>query len=63
MTVGFAAAAQSEFDEASARMRKTQRFPYGVVYVPETDRIVIVAGMHGSRRPGYWKNRLKDLEP
>ncbi len=46
-----------------ARVRKTKRFPYAIIYVPEAARIVIVAVMHGSRRPGYWKGRLKGLGP
>lgn len=48
-----------EFKEA--RICMTKRFPYGVVYVPEEERIVIVAVTHLHRRPGYWKKRLKDL--
>ncbi len=46
-----------------ARICAAKRFPYGVVYVPEDDRIVVVAIMHLRRRPGYWKKRLKDLGP
>ncbi|HEY9625682.1 MAG TPA: type II toxin-antitoxin system RelE/ParE family toxin [Coleofasciculaceae cyanobacterium] len=35
----------------------TQKFPYGVLYTIEPDSILILAVMHCSREPGYWKNR------
>lgn len=34
-----------------------ERFPYSVVYVPEPNRILVVAVAHQRRRPGYWKGR------
>ena len=37
----------------------TRRFPYGILYTIEQDYILILAVMHCSREPGYWKNRLK----
>jgi plasmid stabilization system protein ParE len=43
------------------RSCSVKRFPYAVIYVIRNDEIVIVAIMHGHRRPGYWKRRLKDL--
>jgi toxin ParE1/3/4 len=36
----------------------THVFPYGVLYTVETDFILIVAVMHSSREPGYWKRRI-----
>jgi len=36
----------------------THIFPYGVLYTIESDFILIVAVMHGSREPGYWKRRV-----
>jgi hypothetical protein len=36
----------------------THVFPYGVLYTVEPDFILIVAVMHGSREPGYWKRRV-----
>ena len=33
-------------------------FPYAILYTIETDYILIVAVMHCSREPGYWKDRL-----
>ncbi len=35
----------------------TRRFPYGILYTIEQDYILILAIMHCSREPGYWKNR------
>jgi toxin ParE1/3/4 len=35
----------------------TKRFPYGILYTIESDHILIIAVMHCSREPGYWKNR------
>lgn len=36
----------------------TRVFPYAVLYTVEPDFILIVAVMHCSREPGYWKQRL-----
>lgn len=33
------------------------RFPFGIYYRIETDSIVVVAVMHGSRNPRLWKER------
>ena len=33
-------------------------FPYGVLYTIEDDYVLIVAVMHLSREPGYWKKRI-----
>jgi hypothetical protein len=40
-----------------ARRRQMKRFPYGIIYEVREDRLRIVAVMHLSRRPGYWKDR------
>jgi toxin ParE1/3/4 len=34
-----------------------RRFSYGVLYTIEQDYILILAVMHCSREPGYWKKR------
>ncbi|WP_437737907.1 type II toxin-antitoxin system RelE/ParE family toxin [Sorangium sp. So ce1335] len=34
-----------------------QRFPYGLLYAVEPDRIVVLAVMHLRRRPGSWRSR------
>jgi plasmid stabilization system protein ParE len=36
----------------------TRKFPYGILYTIEDDYILIVAVMHCSREPGYWKKRI-----
>jgi hypothetical protein len=35
-------------------------FPYSIVYRVESSRVLVVAGAHTSRRPGYWRDRLED---
>ena len=35
-----------------------RRFPYGVFYLVEDTRIVVVGVIHGSRSPRVWKKRL-----
>ncbi len=35
----------------------TRKFPYGVLYTIEQDYILILAVMHCSREPRYWKSR------
>ncbi len=36
----------------------TRVFPYGVLYTIEPDFVLIVAVIHCSREPGYWKARV-----
>lgn len=33
------------------------RFPYGILYNIDRNRIFILAVMHLNRKPGYWKQR------
>jgi hypothetical protein len=42
----------------SARRCRTKRFPYGIVYRVRKEEIQIIAVMHLSREPQYWKDRL-----
>ena len=44
--------------EDDIRRCLAHRFPYGVLYTIETDYILIIAIMHCSRKPGYWRDRL-----
>jgi len=37
----------------------TNRFPYGILYSIESDRIFILAVMHLHRDPDYWKHRME----
>jgi len=36
----------------------TQRFPFGVFYLIEKDRVMILAVIHARRDPIKWKNRI-----
>ena len=47
------------WQEMGGEIRRTlvHRFPYGVLYVAEPDRLLIVAVMHLHRHPDYWRNR------
>jgi hypothetical protein len=40
------------------RSRRINRFPYRLVYEELSDCVHVVALMHDSRDPNYWKNRL-----
>ncbi|MBI4519183.1 MAG: type II toxin-antitoxin system RelE/ParE family toxin [Deltaproteobacteria bacterium] len=44
--------------EEDVRRCLTHVFPYGALYTIEPDFVLIVAVMHCSREPGYWKQRL-----
>lgn len=44
------------------RRMLVKRFHYDVVYVPRESVILIVAVAHQSRKPGYWRKRLKEIE-
>ena len=41
------------------RRKLLGRFPYGLLYAIEPDRLRIVAVAHHKRRPGYWRFRLR----
>jgi len=41
-----------------ARRRVIKRFPYAIIYEIKPDHIFIVAIMHTSRSPGYWRSRV-----
>jgi toxin ParE1/3/4 len=43
--------------DEDVRRCMTRKFPYGILYTIEQDDILILAVIHCSREPGYWKNR------
>jgi plasmid stabilization system protein ParE len=45
--------------DSTYRRYRLHRFPYGIIYriEPAAARIVIVAVMHMSRRPDWWRDR------
>ena len=45
--------------EEDIRRCLTHVFPYAILYTIEADYLLIVAVMHCSRAPNYWKKRLK----
>ena len=45
--------------EGDVRRYLTNRFPYGVLYSIEPDRIFILAVMNLHRDPDYWKHRIE----
>jgi plasmid stabilization system protein ParE len=40
-----------------ARKLQMGRFPYGLIYRVEAERVLVLAVAHSRRRPGYWRNR------
>jgi toxin ParE1/3/4 len=45
--------------ERGAKRLILKRFPYDVVVSEVSDEFVVVAFAHQSRRPGYWRARLR----
>lgn len=45
--------------DSEFRRYRLYRFPYGLIYRQLLDTVEIVAVMHLSRRPNYWRDRLK----
>ncbi len=43
--------------EADVRRLSFRRFPYSYLYRIVADQVQIIAVMHHSRRPDYWKDR------
>jgi toxin ParE1/3/4 len=43
--------------DEDVRRCMTPKFPYGILYTIEQEYILILAVMHCSRKPGYWKSR------
>jgi toxin ParE1/3/4 len=42
----------------SARCVRVRRFPYSVFFLPEPDRIVVLAVFHARRNPMIWQSRI-----
>ena len=38
-----------------------RRFPYALIVHERGGEILVIAIAHQARRPGYWRNRLRDL--
>jgi plasmid stabilization system protein ParE len=48
--------------EENCRKRRFRKFPYAVVFRVHKGEIVVLAVMHLRRRPGYWNDRLREVE-
>ena len=48
-----------EIESGVRRMLLGGRFPYGILYTVEADRILVLTVMHLRRRPGYWRSRAR----
>lgn len=35
-----------------------RRFPYGVFFLPDAERVVVIAVLHAARNPRLWRRRL-----
>jgi hypothetical protein len=46
------------FLEKPVRRVRIAGFPYRIVYEELADCVQVLAIMHDSRKPGYWKKRL-----
>ncbi len=44
--------------EPDIRRCLTKTFPYSVIYSVQRETVFIIAVAHGSREPGYWKDRI-----
>lgn len=44
--------------DEDVRRYLVHRFPYGILYTIEEGYFLIVAVMHLSREPGYWRHRI-----
>ena len=47
--------------EADIRRCLVHVFPYAVLFTVESDYVLIIAVMHCSREPGYWKHRTRTV--
>lgn len=43
--------------DEDVRRCMARKFPYAIIYTVEQDYILILAVMHCSREPNYWRNR------
>src|SRR5687767_558380 len=51
--------AWTEIDPGVRRCR-TNRFPYGIIYITDGDRMIIVSVMHLHRHPETWRKNFDE---
>lgn len=44
-----------------ARKHIVKRFPYKIIYFVEQEKIIVLAVLHGKRRPDLLKKRMDDI--
>jgi len=45
--------------DVETRRHLVRVFPYSIIYVSDESAVLILAVMHQSQRPGYWRERLR----
>lgn len=45
-------------DMPGVRKFRLTQFPFSLLYINRVDHVWVVAVAHGSRRPGYWQQRV-----
>jgi plasmid stabilization system protein ParE len=45
------------------RRAKVRRHPFLVVYMVQSDQLIILAVAHTKKKPGYWANRIDEATP
>jgi toxin ParE1/3/4 len=45
-------------DFPETRKIRLHQFPFSLIYIDRPNYYWVVAVVHGSRRPGYWKSRI-----
>ncbi len=38
----------------------TNRFPFAIIYIERDQEFFVIAVAHTSRKPDYWKDRLRE---
>jgi plasmid stabilization system protein ParE len=58
-TVEAVASAPLRFAEVDKDRRRAgvRRFPYGIFFLVEESRVVVIACFHGKRNPKHWQSR------
>lgn len=46
--------------DSNFRKCRIEKFPYGIVFRSNDEQIEIIAVVNFKRKPGYWKERIKD---